>query len=471
MWRTFTPLGLLVFVIALAMMCLLSALALGSIRYGGPQGLALRLRSEIAARRPHPQFVPTPLPTPTGRVADATLDAVLELGDGVILSTPERPPLSTPQAPATVAAMTPEPGVDRPTALPPAPVPTSAPIHSEVRPSVQLSGFTHAWQKWNNCGPATLAMCLSPYDSSVSQDDLAAVLKGNQDDKNVSPDEMVAFARSRGFNSLARVNGDFDLLRTLLSNGVAVMIETWHEDEPGDGMGHYRLVTGYDEASRQWIVFDSYVSKGVSSDRPYDGIRLSYEEMWQLWTVFNRTYILVYSDDLEPVVRSVLGDQLDNSVMWQRALLQAQAEIKANPGDPFAWFNLGSDLTALGRFEEAVQAYDRARVIGLPWRMLWYQFGPFRAYYETGQHEALIALADATIRTAGNIEETYYWKGLGLAAMGDVDAARSSWERSLELNARYLPASDALANLGQPQPSSQLYEDAGTAEDGVDLGA
>ena len=313
-------------------------------------------------------------------------------------------------------------------------------------------------------------MCFSHFGSSLSQDDLAVALKGNPDDKNVSPEEMVAFARSQGFNAITRVNGDFDLLRMLLSNGIPAMIETWHEDEPGDGMGHYRLVTGYDEASRQLIVFDSYVSKGVSSDRPYDGIRLSYDEIWELWSVFNRTYILVYTDDMEPVVRSILGDELDGAVMWQRALVQAQAELKERPEDPFAWFNLGTDLAALGRFEEAVQAYDRARVIGLPWRMLWYQFGPFRAYYETGQYEALIALADATIRTAGNIEETYYWKGLGLVAMGNVNAARQAWERAIELNASYSPASDALAKLEQPQPESKLNENAGAVEDGVDFG-
>lgn len=450
MRRTLTPLGILVLTIALAMISLLLIFTLGSIRYGGPEGLILRVRAEIAARRPHPQFVPTPLPTPTGRSARAP-------------ATPE-PEIAKPTSllPTSIPAQPPAPS--------PAPTSSPTPTHHDVRPSVQLTGFTHAWQKWNNCGPATLAIYFSHFGSSLSQDELAVALKGNQDDKNVSPEEMVAFARSQGFNAITRVHGDFDLLRMLLSNGIPAMIETWHEDEPGEGMGHYRLVTGYDEASRQLIVFDSYASKGVSSDRPYDGIRLSYDEIWELWSVFNRTYVLICTDDMEPVVRSILGDEVDGAVMWQRALAQAQAEVKERPEDPFAWFNLGTDLAALGRFEEAVQAYDRARVIGLPWRMLWYQFGPFRAYYETGQYEALIALADATTRTAGNIEETYYWKGLGLAAMGNVNAARQAWERAIELNASYSPASDALAKLEQPQPESKLNKTAGAVEDGVDLG-
>ena len=126
--------------------------------------------------------------------------------------------------------------------------------------------------------------------------------------------------------------------------------------------------------------------------------------------------------------------------MQARVLAQAQAVVQAQPNDPFAWFNLGSDLVALGRFKEAAQAYDRARRIGLPWRMLWYQFGPFRAYYETGRHDEVIALANATIATAKQAEEAYYWRGLAEKAKGDANAARASWQKALELNPHYADA-------------------------------
>ena len=137
--------------------------------------------------------------------------------------------------------------------------------------------------------------------------------------------------------------------------------------------------------------------------------------------------------------------------MWARGLAQTQAVVQAQPNDPFAWFNLGSDLVALDRFKEAAQAYDRARRIGLPWRMLWYQFGPFRAYYETGRHDEVIALANATIATAKQAEEAYYWRGLAEQAKGDANAARASWQKALELNPRYADAAAALASLDRPQ--------------------
>ena len=110
--------------------------------------------------------------------------------------------------------------------------------------------------------------------------------------------------------------------------------------------------------------------------------------------------------------------------MWRAPLAQPRPRCRQQPDDPFAWFNLGSDLVALGRFEEAAQAYDRARRIGLPWRMLWYQFGPFRAYYETGRYDEVIALADATIAHGQTGRGALLLARAGAAGQGDAAAAR-----------------------------------------------
>lgn len=93
--------------------------------------------------------------------------------------------------------------------------------------------------------------------------------------------------------------------------------------------------------------------------------------------------------------------------MWRRVLSQARTTVEHDPGDAFAWFNLGTDLVALAEFEEAAAAYDRAREIGLPWRMLWYQFGPFQGYYEVGRVKDLVALADTTLLNVDDSEELY----------------------------------------------------------------
>lgn len=343
--------------------------------------------------------------------------------------------------PTTVASL--------PTATP-LPQPTASlapPAHQPAQAAVTLSGFTHMWQTWNNCGPATLAMNLSYFGATLDQADIGAVLRRHPDDKNVSPEEMVAFAARQGYHAQARANGSADLMRLLLSNGIPVLIETWLEEEPNDGMGHYRLLVGYDDAAQHWIGYDSYVDTGLfSSIGPYRGIRMSYAETDALWKVFNRTYLLIYTDAQAPAVASIYGDALDQTVMWQQAAQQAQALVQQTLNDSFAWFNLGSDLTTLGDYAGATQAYDQARRLGLPWRMLWYQFGPFQAYHAVGRAQDVLTLADATLSTTQNIEELHYWRGQALTALGNPAEAQRAWQRALELNPDYRPASDALAS-------------------------
>src|SRR5688572_26684374 len=50
----------------LALLLVGMALAAGFLHYGGPTGLLRRVQVEVAARRSHPAYVPTPLPVAQG---------------------------------------------------------------------------------------------------------------------------------------------------------------------------------------------------------------------------------------------------------------------------------------------------------------------------------------------------------------------------------------------------------------------
>ena len=143
--------------------------------------------------------------------------------------------------------------------------------------------------------------------------------------------------------------------------------------------------------------------------------------------------------------------------MWARAAADADAAVRQNPQDAFAWFNLGTGLTALGRFDEAGDAYDQARRIGLPWRMLWYQFGPFRAYYETGRYDEVIALADATLRTAKARRGAPLLARPRAGGEGRFARSQASLKRALELNPNYAEASAALASV-RPMSSAAVRQ-------------
>jgi tetratricopeptide (TPR) repeat protein len=165
--------------------------------------------------------------------------------------------------------------------------------------------------------------------------------------------------------------------------------------------------------------------------------------------VFNRTYILVYPPEMQPLVESILGPQMNDEVMWQEALARSEREVQEDPTNAHAWFNLGTNLLAQARYDEAARAYDRARVEGLPWRMLWYQFGPFEAYYGAGRYRELLALAEATLDTTSQLEEVHYWRGMALSAVGELQRARESLERAVSLRPNYPEAHAALQLLSE----------------------
>ena len=337
----------------------------------------------------------------------------------------------------------------RPSAQAEAPSPTASPVAdprsnvTEIPPlpgAMALTGFTHQYQTWNNCGPATLTTALTYYGRPERQAEAAAFLKPDPDDRNVSPDEMAAYVRRLEYGVTVRVGGTLDQLKQLVANDFPVIVEKGFEPDADKGwMGHYLLLTGYDDAQSVFMTQDSY----LGPDRP-----ASYAEVDKYWRQFNRLFIVPYPPEKAGQLESLIGPE-DLSAIYEQTLATAQAEAAADPADAFAWFNVGTNLTALGRHVEATAAFDQARLAGLPWRMLWYQFGPYEAYYQVGRYEDVITLARATLDVTDNLEESHYWLGLAqlAAERGTADDARREFELALVLNPNFAPAREALAKL------------------------
>ncbi len=355
------------------------------------------------------------------------------------------PPSETPTSTPTVTVMPTPTAIPTATETPPPPTPSATPPPV----SASLPPITHTYQTWNNCGPATLSMALIYYGQSGTQAEVASFLKPDPEDRNVSPYEMAAYVRSLGLEAVVRVGGDMSRLKQLIAAGYPVVVETWFIPEPGDQMGHYRLLVGYDDNAHQFTAQDSYNGPNVP---------LNYTAFDELWRVFNRVYLVIYTPSQVGPLSAILGDDWDDASMYTRALETAQTEA-ANPssecvayedcadGTAFAWFNIGSSLTSLGRHEDAASAYDQARVLGLPWRMLWYQFGPYESYYAVNRFEDVITLATVTLGIVDNLEESYYWRGMAYLAQGETDRARADFQAALKYNPSFSAAQNALESL------------------------
>ena len=156
---------------------------------------------------------------------------------------------------------------------------------------------------------------------------------------------------------------------------------------------------------------------------------------------------MIYRPDQEAILQAVLGELWDESRAAELAAEVAQTEARANINDAFAWHNLGSSLVAVGRYQEAANAFDRARTLNLPWRILWYQFGVFEAYYQMARYDDIIALANSNLNSSPELEESYYWRGMAYAAQGMTAEATSDFRTALRYNPNFLAASVALDEI------------------------
>jgi tetratricopeptide (TPR) repeat protein len=299
-------------------------------------------------------------------------------------------------------------------------------------------------------------MSLSYFGIGITQHDTAAILKPNPEDRNVNPDEMAAYVNNETENvrAINRANGTLDTLRRLIANGMPVIVEIGI-DPPGEyawmgWYGHFLLVVAYDDIKEQVYVYDSWFgtseTPGANANR--DGRVISYAELDRYWRQFNRSYIALYDASQQALLENIIADDLDATIMWQKALARVQAEAAAEPDNAFLWFDLGTIYNALGDYESAATAFDQARAIGLPWRMMWYQFGPYAAYYNVGRYEEVILLADLTLDYRPYFEEAFYYKALALEALGNQDEARANLQEAIAFRPSFVAAQEALTQLG-----------------------
>jgi tetratricopeptide (TPR) repeat protein len=363
------------------------------------------------------------------------------------------------------------------TAQPPTPTPTLEPtftptIYSEptftptpsptpLPESVTLTGTTWEKETFNNCGPATLAVALSYWGWEGNQAITGAWLKPNWRDRNVMPYEMMDYVNQEtDFTGLIRYGGDIETLKELIANGFPVIVEKGFEEEvPQDEwMGHYGLLTAYDDAKRTFIIQDVYV--GADYERSYDYVE-------RHWRSFNYLYMVIYPPDRESEVLAILGPQADPTFNYQYAQQKALDEIAVLSGRElfFAWYNYGTSLYLQNDYYGAANAYDNAFAIkndlwpsdgttttsvNDPWRIMWYETGPYFAYYYTGRYQDVIDLADETFRDSiqDAIEESWVWRGRAEVQLGDIDDAIKDFRAALEWHPGWYVAEAELEALG-----------------------
>ena len=215
-----------------------------------------------------------------------------------------------------------QPTLDPSVAATPIPDVTATPLPA----SASIAGIPYVSQHglWNYCAPSTLAMALS-YEGWVGdRTQIGNAVKPVETDKNVMMGELVDYVNTQThLKAIYRYGGDLQLIKSLVAAGFPVLIEKGtfiHETATGrlSWMGHYNLISGYDDNQRTFIVQDAY----YSADYP-----IAYSVIEEEWRGFNNVFMVVYAPAEEAQLKQALGAWQDVPASVQLAAQTAYTEI------------------------------------------------------------------------------------------------------------------------------------------------
>lgn len=314
--------------------------------------------------------------------------------------------------------------------------PTSLPVPTEIISTLKippsqktLINDYQIFQTFNNCGPAALSMALSYYGIDESQEKLGQDLRpyqnsqGDNDDKSVTLDELEEKAKEYDLISYHRPNGNIGLIKNFISENIPVITRTLLTLDKD--IGHYRVVKGYDDVSSEIIQDDSL--QGAN-------LKYSYDEFDELWKQFNYEYLVLVPKDKQEIAKNILGEDVEEKTAWEKAAQKARDLLESNPDDLYARFNLSVALYYLGDYQNSVTEFEKVET-RLPFRTLWYQIEPIKAYFSIQNYDKVFSLTDKIFNNYNKaFSELYILRGRIYEDKGNLEAAKTEFGKAVFYN-------------------------------------
>lgn len=217
---------------------------------------------------------------------------------------------------------------------------------SDAPASCKIEGVARTKQLTNYCGPACLTSVLRHYGSQLTQEDIGKETYDPSLNATNGAD-MLYFARERGFSAYSWNSSLSDVKRKIAA-GVPVIV--LQQNSLSDKSGHYRVLTGYNDAKSKFSVMDPY----------YDDItEMSYAQCERLWGTMGHWALAVipaskdtFHDELDaknPVVHMDMSLALYKHKDYDKATKEANTALSLEPGNQYALSMLGKIQGASGK--------------------------------------------------------------------------------------------------------------------------
>lgn len=212
-------------------------------------------------------------------------------------------------------------------------------------PVCKIEGVPRIKQLHNYCGPATLASLLQFYGETATQQEVGKCVY-DAVGRATNGADMLLYARNKGYAAYSWNSGIADAKAKLAAGAPVLVLQ---QNSERDRSGHYRILTGYDDAKSKFYVVDPY----------YDEItELSYERCGRLWKPMGYWSLVVvpaakdaFATELgaeNPVVHMDLSSAMYRQGKYREALEEAKLALALEPRNTYARDILSKINKAMG---------------------------------------------------------------------------------------------------------------------------
>jgi tetratricopeptide (TPR) repeat protein len=166
------------------------------------------------------------------------------------------------------------------------------------------------------------------------------------------------------------------------------------------------------------------------------------------------------TDELNRILKG--ASDLFDLGRYEEVLEALDKAIELNPNDALAWTNRGKVLRNLGRYNEALEALDKAIELNPNDALAWNNRGA--ALHNLGRYDETLEAYDKAIELNPNYALARTNRGAILHSLGRYDEALESFDKAIELDPNYTDAwynlGLALSDLGRSDEALDAYDKA-----------
>ena len=219
-------------------------------------------------------------------------------------------------------------------------------IAAQCPSECKIDGVPRIKQLQNYCGPATLAAVLQCLGEKTTTQETVGKAVYDPVGGSTNGADMLYYARSKGYAAYSWNSSIEDAKKKLAAGSPIIVLQ---QNSTTDSSGHYRVLTGYDDATSKFKVMDPY----------YDNItELTYAQCERLWKPMGRWALVVVPTDKDtfskelcdrnPVVHMDLSYAMYTRGEYAGALKEAKTALALEPGNDYSRNMLNKINRAMG---------------------------------------------------------------------------------------------------------------------------